>query len=46
MKCTRNSMGESDEYETSLRYVNEPVAHGFVLDDQGRIESDNLIRFH
>lgn len=34
------SFGEADEYETSLRYASEPVAHLFAHDALGRIIAD------
>ncbi len=34
------SFGESDSYESSLRYASLPVAHAFALDEQGRIEEE------
>ena len=40
------SFGESDEYETSLRYASEPVAHLYAHDTQGRIVGDEWIYFH
>jgi hypothetical protein len=40
------SFGESDEYESSLRYASEPVAHLYAHDTQGRIVGDEWIYFH
>jgi hypothetical protein len=39
------SFAESDEYETSLRYASEPVAHLYAHDTQGRIVGDEWIYF-
>ncbi len=37
--------GESDEYETSLRYASEPVAHLFTHDPSGRIVGEERVYF-
>jgi len=37
------SLGESDDYETSLRYPSRPSAHVFILDDRGRPVTDHRI---
>lgn len=37
------SLGEADDYETSLRYASEPVAHLFRLNHSGRITGDSLL---
>lgn len=37
------SLGESDEYETSLRFSTAPRAHVYRLDAQGRIETEYRI---
>lgn len=37
------SLGEPDEYETSLRYSSRPVAYGFRLDERGFPEASNVV---
>lgn len=37
------SLGESDDYETSLRYASDPVARVYALDGQGRLSDMHTI---
>jgi hypothetical protein len=39
------SFEESDEYETSLRYASEAVAHLFAYDQSDRIVGDEWVYF-
>lgn len=39
------SFGESDEYETSLRYASRPAAHLYRFDDLGRIACQDRFYF-
>ena len=38
------SLGEADDYETSLRFGSQPAAHLFRLDDLGRISDERVLR--
>lgn len=37
------SLGESDDFETSLRYASQPAAHLFRLDRLGRISDERVL---
>ena len=37
------SLGEADDFETSLRYASQPAAHLFRLDALGRISDERVL---